>query len=287
MLRALAAEELPRLLPAALGALREWTATQTAAATRVLRAVLLLAEATVLPQLPAVLAALRAAAGGGSSDARAHGAAAAALLGANVAPRQWMPLAAEAAGAQQAALPARAAALAVLSQLLRGAAAAAAAAGAATGPAAAAAAAPDEASVQLAAAALAGGSLVSSAAQVPALKGALLEAMYRLVLWGGIGRAIAPVAAELLLPALLLLWSHEQQQQLQQPGGGGSISQGLGTATPVATAGDVMAALAAGCGLASTADLCARHSGRLIAASLAVSSLFINGSLSRGRGQLL
>ena len=67
---------------------------------------------------------------------------------------------------------------------------------------------------------------------------------------------------------MLLLWSHEQQQQ-QQAGVAGSAPQGQGVATPAPAAGKVMAALATGCGLASAADLCARHAGRLMAASLA------------------
>lgn len=164
------------------------------------------------------------------------------VLGMNLPPRHWLPLAAELATAEQQSTAQRTAALVVLSALLYAASRAAVVA--------------DESSLQLAATTLASPQVADAAAASDgaALRQQVLAACSNLLRWAG--PAVAPVAPQ-LFALLLRLWAADaaaQQaaaalEQAMQPSSG---SDSL-------TAAAVLEQLAAGLGAGSAAQLCERY----------------------------
>lgn len=189
--------------------------------------------------LPAYLGALSLPAAGVAT----HAVGCVHVLGCNLPPRHWMPLAAEALAAEQQGAAQRTAALVVLSGLLY--AAPASAAGL------------DSDTLQLCAATLSGPGLAAAAVAPDggALRQQLLAACSNLVRWAGPG--IAAVGSQ-LFGLLLQLWSVEVDGSADQAtqGSSGSAAAAAGSAAAAPTAAAVLEQLAATLGRASAAGLC-------------------------------
>ena len=181
------------------------------------------------------------------------------VLGVNLAPRHWAPLAAEAVAAEQQSAAQRTAALVVLAGLLY----AAAKAGAAV----------EGESLQLVAATLNSAQLAAAAAApdgVP-LRQQLLAAASNLVLWGGLSTAaVAPQLFQLLLQ----LWAAEADNGAAENAAvfaapaGASGSAGGAPAAPTAAA--VLHQLAAALGRGSAAELCEVYGPAMLASCMQV-----------------
>ncbi|KAL4440146.1 hypothetical protein ABPG75_003147 [Micractinium tetrahymenae] len=241
--RVLVQAQLTCLLQQSLAELREWTATLQVSAARLLRASLIYGEAEVLPLLPTVVLGLQSAVADDDAGVATHAVGCVQVLGCNLPPRHWMPLAAEAVAAEQQSIAQRTAALVVLSALLY----AASKSGASL----------DSDALQLGAAALSSPSLAAAAAASDGgpLRQQLLAACSNLVRWAG--ARVAGVGPQ-LFGLMLQLWSAEADGSAAQPAAGSSGSAAVvsGDAAAAPTAAAVLDQLAAALGRASAAELC-------------------------------
>ncbi|PRW39200.1 dynein assembly factor axonemal [Chlorella sorokiniana] len=247
----LPAAQLACLLQQALAELREWTATLRLAAARLLRAALIYGEGEVLPQLPTVMHALRTAVADDDAGVATQAVGCVHVLGVNLPPRHWLPLAAELATAEQQSAAQRTAALVVLSALLY-------AASRAAVPA-------DDANLQLAVLTLASPQVADAAAATDggAVRQQVLAACSNLLRWAG--PAVAPAAPQ-LFALLLRLWAADAaaqqaaaapEQALQPTSSSDSLS-----------AAAVLKQLAAAVGAASAAELCEGYGLALLSAGI-------------------
>lgn len=271
--------ELPRLVPLAVRGSGEWTVALRAEADRLLRALLVYAEAGALQHLPAVLQCLRAGLADNDAGVASHALAAAHVLGVNVAARHWAPFVVEAITAEQLGAAQRATGLAVLSALLF-------AAGAAAQPA-------EAGTVQLVAAALQHEELVAAAERAQQGQLQLLDAASNLLAWGG-QQCISVAPA--LLRLLLRLDAAERSRAAaaaaaaaEAPGTGalartapGSAATALPGAQQALAPRDVMARLAASCGLGSAQELCDQLAPSLLPTLCEVRTKALGGKAREG-----
>ncbi len=178
------------------------------------------------------------------------------VLGVNMPPRHWLPLAAELATAEQQSAAQRTAALVVLSALLY-------AASRAAGQV-------DESSLQLAAATLASAQVADAASEADggAVRQQVLAACSNLLRWAG--PAVAPAAPQLFALLLQLKAAEAAAQQaaaaLEQVMQPSSTSDNLSAAA-------VLEQLAAAVGAGSAAELCERYGPALLSGCIQVGSV--------------
>ena len=272
--RRLVQAHLSMLLQQALGGLREWTgghavcsvgtrslqptadlpcphpaAALRASAARVLHATLIHSEAEALPQLPALLQALSGAVLDDDASVARHAVACVHVLGVNLPPGHWMPLAAQSVAVEQQSSRDRVAALVVLAALLH----AASRSGAE----------PDAATLQLAVAALGQAEHALAAASDKGLqlgdtgpaRQQLLIACSSLGQWAGASlTAVAPQLFQVLLQA----YGVQQGSPPCQP------------AEPHSLAAATLAEFAAWVGRKSPAVLCGEYGSMLLQTGIEV-----------------
>lgn len=175
------------------------------------------------------------------------------VIGVNLPPRQWAPLAAELVAAEQQSAARRTAALVVLAALLHAAAKAGVEA--------------DGGCVQLVASTLCSPQLGEAAAAADGgpLQQQLLAACFNLLQWAG--PAVTPVAPQ-LFQLLLRLWAIEAAAALDAAA---EATARASAAADALTAAAVLDRLAAAVGQGSAADLCAQYGPALLSRCLQVS----------------